>query len=167
MENYTPSALDRNSHKYWMELALREAAKAMELSEVPIGALIVFENRIIGRGFNSREHLQDPTAHAEILAITAAASHLESWRLTGCTLYVTLEPCPMCAGAILNARIPRLVFGADDLDYGACGGKVQLCSGQYLNHKVEILGGIEEDKCQGILDEFFRLQRQRHSQPEF
>lgn len=168
MENITPSALDRYSHQYWMELALREAAKAMELGEVPIGALVVYENRIIGRGFNSREHLQDPTAHAEILAITAAANHLNSWRLVECTLYVTLEPCPMCAGGILNARIPRLVFGADDLDYGACGGKLQLCSGQYLNHKVQILGGIEEARCQSMLKEFFRLKRQKGvDTPEF
>lgn len=164
MEGIPTSALNRFSHKYWMEMALREAVKAFETGEVPVGAIIVFENRIIGRGYNSREHLQDPTAHAEMLAITAAANHLESWRLTNCTLYVTLEPCPMCAGAILNARIPQLVFGADDLEYGACGGKTQLCSGQYLNHKVEIMGGIEEDKCQSLVDEFFRTQRLKHKQ---
>lgn len=157
----TPSALNQYSHKYWMALALREAERAFERGEIPVGAVVVQNNRIIGRGFNSKEHLHDPTAHAEVLAITAAASHLEDWRLADCTLYVTLEPCPMCAGAILNGRIPRVVFGADDLDYGACGGKIQLCSGKYLNHKVELLGGIEEGKCQALLDEFFRLQRQK------
>lgn len=155
------SSLNQHSHKHWMSLALREAERALQRGEVPVGAVVVHNNRVIGRGYNSKEHLQDPTAHAEILAITAAAGSLEDWRLMDCTLYVTLEPCPMCAGAILNARIPRVIFGADDLDYGACGGKLQLCSGKYLNHKVELLGGIEEGKCQVLLDEFFRIQRQR------
>ncbi len=144
-----------------MELALREAVTAFKAGEIPVGAIVVHKNHIIGRGCNSREHLQDPTAHAEILAITAAANYLESWRLEECTLYVTLEPCPMCAGAILNARLPRLVFGADDPEYGACGGKTQLCSGEYLNHKVEIFGGIEETRCQSLLNEFFQRQRQK------
>lgn len=153
------SLLDKNSHVHWMELAFREAEKAYENQEVPVGAIVVLDNMVIGRGYNQREMLKDPTAHAEILAITAAANHVEDWRLKGATLYVTLEPCPMCAGAILNARIPKVVFGADDLDHGGCGGAVQLCTGKLLNHKVEILGGILEEKCQGILNSFFRETR--------
>ena len=127
------------SHQYWMEFAFREAEKAYKLNEIPIGAVIVHNNKIIGKGFNQRERLNDPTAHAEMIAITAASNYLESWRLNECTLYVTLEPCPMCTGAILNARIPNVVFGADDDNYGACGGKTQLCSGGYLNHKVTFM----------------------------
>ncbi|MCF7824353.1 MAG: tRNA adenosine(34) deaminase TadA [Candidatus Marinimicrobia bacterium] len=142
-----------------MEEAFREAEKAYHENEVPVGAIIVYKNRIIGRGHNQRETLKDPTAHAEILAITAAANYLEDWRLRDTILYVTLEPCPMCAGAILNARIPQVVFGADDLEHGACGGATQLCSGNFLNHKVDIFGGILENKCKGILDSFFSKTR--------
>lgn len=158
MEN---SILNQDSHAYWMSEAFKEAEKAFRQGEIPVGAVVVHEGRIIGRGYNQRENLADPTAHAEILAITAAAIHLEDWRLTDTTLYVTLEPCPMCAGAILNARIHRLVFGADDHDHGACGGAIQLCTGKYLNHKVEIIGGIMEDRCQSILASFFREQRDK------
>ena len=143
-----------------MEQAFREAEKAFISKEIPVGAVIVLDNQIIGRGHNQRETLKDPTAHAEVLAITAAANHIEDWRLSKATLYVTLEPCPMCAGAILNARIPKVVFGADDHDHGACGGAVQLCSGKFLNHKVEIIGGILELRCKGILDSFFNEARQ-------
>lgn len=154
------SLLSNDSHKHWMEQAFREAEKAFAAKEVPVGAVVVLNNQIIGRGYNQRETLKDPTAHAEILAITAAANHIEDWRLKDATLYVTLEPCPMCAGAILNARIQRVVFGADDLEHGGCGGSVQLCSGKFLNHKVEIIGGILERKCQGILTSFFAESRQ-------
>ncbi|MCF7807259.1 MAG: tRNA adenosine(34) deaminase TadA [Candidatus Marinimicrobia bacterium] len=148
-----------DSHSYWMEEAFREAEKAYHKGEIPVGALVVLNNQVIGRGHNQREALNDPTAHAEVLAITAAANHVEDWRLTDTTLYVTLEPCPMCAGAILNARVPRVVFGADDLDHGACGGATQLCTGKFLNHKVDIIGGILEAKCKGILDSFFKNKR--------
>lgn len=153
------SLLNTDSHTHWMEQAFREAEKAFAHKEVPVGAVVVLNNQIIGRAYNQREALKDPTAHAEVLAITAAANHLEDWRLTDATLYVTLEPCPMCTGAILNARIPRVVFGVDDLEHGGCGGAVQLCSGKYLNHKVEIIGGILESRCKGILDSFFAEQR--------
>ncbi len=153
------SILNTDSHSHWMEQAFKEAEKAYRAKEIPVGAVVVMNNQIIGRGYNQREALKDPTAHAEILAITAAANHMEDWRLTDVTLYVTLEPCPMCTGAILNARIPRIVFGADDLDHGACGGAVQLCSGNFLNHKAEVIGGILEHKCKSILDSFFQVSR--------
>ena len=155
------SLLNTDSHTHWMSEAFREAEKAYARKEVPVGAVVVHNHHIIGRGYNQREALNDPTAHAEIIAITAAANYLEDWRLKDTTLYVTLEPCPMCAGAILNARIPKIVFGVDDHDHGGCGGAVQLCSGQYLNHKVEIMGGILEEKCKGILDSFFRESRSK------
>lgn len=154
------SLLNNDSHVYWMEQAFREAEKAFAVKEIPVGAVVVLNQQIIGRGHNQRESLKDPTAHAEMLAITAAANYVEDWRLTDATLYVTLEPCPMCAGAILNARIPRVVFGADDHDHGGCGGAIQLCSGEYLNHKVEIIGGILEARCKGILDSFFKESRE-------
>ncbi len=157
MDQYTQgiSLLHTDSHAHWMEQAFKEAEKAFNQKEVPVGAVVVLDNQIIGKGYNQRESLNDPTAHAEILAITAAANHIEDWRLEDATIYVTLEPCPMCAGAILNARIPKAVFGADDYDHGGCGGAVQLCSGNFLNHKVEIIGGILEHRCKGILDSFF------------
>ena len=153
------SLLNNDSHAYWMEQAFREAEKAFARKEVPVGAIVVLNKQIIGKGYNQRESLNDPTAHAEILAITAAANHIGDWRLKDATIYVTLEPCPMCAGAILNARIPRVVFGADDHEHGGCGGAVQLCSGKFLNHKVDIIGGILENKCKGILDSFFAATR--------
>ncbi len=138
-----------------MEYALREAEQAYRRKEVPIGAVIIAENRIIGRGYNQIESLQDPTAHAEMIAITAAATHEGSRRLEGCTLYVTLEPCAMCAGAIVLARIPTLVFGAFDPKAGACGTMYNLVQDQRLNHRVEIVAGVYEDRCGAILKEFF------------
>jgi len=139
----------------WMESALREAEQAFQRKEVPIGAVIVKEGRIIGKGYNQTETLQDPTAHAEIIAITAAASWLGSRRLEECTLYVTLEPCAMCAGAIVQARIPRLVFGAPDPKAGACGTLYNLVQDQRLNHRVILLPGILEARSSAMLSEFF------------
>ncbi len=143
----------------WMESALREAEQASHRKEVPIGAVIVHDGRIIGKGYNQIETLQDPTAHAEMIAITAAASWLGSRRLEECTLYVTLEPCTMCAGAIVAARIPRLVFGAHDPKAGACGTLYNLVQETRLNHRVELLSGVLESRCSALLSEFFHKVR--------
>ncbi len=143
----------------WMESAIKEAEQAYKRKEVPIGAVVVHEGRIIGRGYNQIESLQDPTAHAEIIAITAAATYLGSRRLEQCTMYVTLEPCAMCAGAIVLARIPRLVFGALDPKAGACGTLFNIVQDSRLNHRVEVLPGILEPRCGGLLAEFFKSVR--------
>lgn len=140
----------------WMESAVREAEQALKRKEVPIGAVVVHDGRIIGRGYNQIETLQDPTAHAEMIAITAAAAGLGSRRLDKCTLYVTLEPCPMCAGAIVLARIPRLVFGAYDPKAGACGTLFNIVQDGRLNHRVEMLGGVTAERCGALLSEFFQ-----------
>ena len=140
-----------SEHEKWMEQAFLEAEKAYSKKEVPVGAVVVFENKIIGRGHNLVEHLQDPTAHAEILAITAASNYLASWRLENTSIYVTLEPCPMCAGAIFLARIENLYYGAGDPRWGACGSKYDLL----VDQNVNVVGGILEGKCQSILKAFF------------
>lgn len=147
------------SHERWMELALKEAQLAYKRKEVPVGAIIVCEEKIIGKGYNQTETLQDPTAHAEMIAITAAATHLESWRLDNCTLYVTLEPCAMCAGAVVLARIPQLVFGAYDPKAGACISLYTITNDTRLNHRVNTLGGVLEDKCSSLLKDFFTVVR--------
>ena len=156
VEDVFPS---RKNHSAWMNEALRLAGKAYREGEIPVGAVIVQKNMIIGRGYNQRERLKDPTAHAEILAITAAAGTLENWRLTDCTLYVTKEPCPMCAGAIINSRMRLLVFGAYDEEKGCCGSLYQLCGDRRLDSKTAVKGGVEEEKCTAILQEFFQTKR--------
>jgi tRNA(adenine34) deaminase len=149
-----------HDHEYWMNQAFREAEIAYDEGEVPIGAIVVFENKIIGKGHNSIENLQDPTAHAEIIAITAAADHLGSRRLLNTKMYVTVEPCPMCAGAIVQARIPILVYGAADPKAGACGTLFNVVQDERLNHKVELISGILENKCSLIMSDFFRKLRE-------
>ena len=149
-----------HDHEYWMTQAFREAEKAYDQGEVPIGAVVVFENRIIGKGYNSIENLQDPTAHAEIIAITAAANHLDSRRLLDTALYVTIEPCSMCAGAIIQARIPLLVYGAADPKAGACGTLYNIVQDNRLNHNVKLVKGILETKCSLIMSDFFRKLRE-------
>ncbi len=144
-----------NRDEYWMNYAFKEAEKAFQQKEIPVGAVIVKDDMLIAKGHNQREMLKDPTAHAEILAITSAADSQESWRLNNCTLYVTLEPCPMCAGAILNARIPRVVFGAYDDEAGMCGSVDNLCDQNLLNHNAIVKGGVMEEKCESILKSFF------------
>jgi len=148
-----------NLDEIFLDMALREARKAAELGEVPVGAVVVRQGQVIGRGHNRTEGLQDPTAHAEILAITAAANHLGSWRLEDCTLYVTLEPCTMCGGAIVLARVPRLVFGAWDPKAGACGSVLDVVRRPELNHRVELTGGLREAECGDLLRAFFRERR--------
>lgn len=145
----------------FMRAALREAEQAAEEDEIPVGSVIVKDGRIIGRGHNQREKLNDPTAHAEMIALTAAAAHLGGWRLHDCTLYVTLEPCPMCAGALLQARISRLVFGTPDPKAGACGTLYSLHDDPRLNHRVATTAGVLADACRDQLAEFFRQVRKR------
>jgi tRNA(adenine34) deaminase len=142
-------------HEQWMKAALREAQRAFDADEVPVGAVIVFERKIIGCGYNQIEQLKDPTAHAEMIAITAASNHLQSRRLEKCTLYVTLEPCPMCAGAIVLARIPTLVFGVFDPKAGACGTLYNITEDKRLNHTVHVVGGVCDRESEALLKSFF------------
>jgi tRNA(adenine34) deaminase len=142
-----------------MELALREARQALAENEVPVGAVIVHSQRVIASAHNQREQLRDPTAHAEMIAITQAAESLRSWRLDQCTLYVTLEPCPMCAGAILQARLPRVVYGAADPKAGAVATLYQLLTDPRLNHRCEITAGVLAESCGQLLTAFFQAQR--------
>lgn len=149
----------RLDHEYFMELALREAEVALSENEVPVGAVIAWQGQIIAAAHNQREQLRDPTAHAEMIAITQAANHLGSWRLEGCVLYVTLEPCPMCAGAIVQARIPTVVFGADDPKAGAVRSLYRLLEDQRLNHRCNVISGVLAERCSAILRRFFAEQR--------
>ncbi|MCE5303073.1 MAG: tRNA adenosine(34) deaminase TadA [Planctomycetaceae bacterium] len=146
-------------HQRFMEMALEEARAAMAEDEVPIGAVVVHEGRVIARAHNQREQLRDPTAHAEMIAITQAAIARASWRLDDCTLYVTLEPCPMCAGAIVQARIPRVVYGATDPKAGAVDTLYRLLDDSRLNHRAETIAGVLAEPCSQILSQFFQAQR--------
>ena len=146
-------------HRRWMQLALREAERAFEQGEVPVGAVVVKGGQLLGRGHNRVEQLKDPTAHAEILAVTAACEALGSKFLDGCTLYVTLEPCPMCAGALVWARLSRLVFGAFDEKAGAAGTLYNIPEDGRLNHRVEVVSGVEEEAAAELLRQFFRTRR--------
>ena len=142
-----------------MNEALRLAGKAYREGEIPVGAVIVQKNKIIGRGYNQRERLKDPTAHAEMIAITAAANTRGDWRLNDSVLYVTKEPCPMCAGAIVNSRMKMVVFGCYDEQEGCCGSLYQLCGDPRFKTTVAVKGGILENKCLGLLQEFFQSKR--------
>jgi tRNA(adenine34) deaminase len=142
-----------------MQLALRQAALGPPIGEIPVGAVLVYKDEVLAVGHNRREVSQDPTAHAEMIVIRKAAERLQSWRLTETTLYVTLEPCPMCTGAIVQSRIPRLVFGAWDPKAGACGSIFDIPAERRLNHRVEVLGGILEQESQALLREFFHQLR--------
>ena len=146
-------------HSQHMEMALQEAVKAFQVDEVPIGAVVIQNNTVIGRGYNQRETLKDPTAHAEMIAITAAANTKGDWRLNDCVLYVTKEPCSMCAGAILNSRLKMVVFGCYDEQEGCCGSLYQLCGDPRFSTTVAVKGGILEKKCLGLIQEFFQLKR--------
>tara|TARA_B110000014_G_scaffold243850_1_gene214540 strand:+ start:74 stop:517 length:444 start_codon:yes stop_codon:yes gene_type:complete len=142
-----------------MRQALDQARAAFEEDEVPVGAVVVHEERAIAQAHNQRETLNDPTAHAEMIAITQAAEALGSWRLTDCTLYVTLEPCPMCAGAIVQARLPTVLFGAADPKGGGCQSLYAITNDERLNHRSVVIGGVLEHECSTILSEFFQQQR--------
>ena len=142
-----------------MSEAFKLSEKAFSNDEVPVGAVVVCFDRIIGKGYNQCETLNDATAHAEILAITAASNTLDDWRLNECTLYVTKEPCTMCAGAIINSRLKRLVFGAYDDKKGACGSLYQICGDKRLDSDTIVQGGVMEDQCVSIIKEFFSLKR--------
>jgi tRNA(adenine34) deaminase len=143
----------------WMQEALDEAARAFEAAEVPVGAVVVFDGRVVGRGGNRKESERDPTAHAEMIAIRQASAKLDRWRLWGCTLYVTLEPCPMCIGAMLSARIDRLVFGCRDPKAGAVLSLFELAADSRLNHLIEVREGIGAERAAELLRSFFRLRR--------
>jgi len=145
----------------WMKLALKEAERAFDLGEVPIGAVVVRNRDIVGRGHNLVERLKDPTAHAEIIAITAACETLGSKFLDGCTLYVTLEPCPMCAGAIVWSRVDRLVFGAFDEKAGAASTLYNIPQDPRLNHRVDVVSGVEADRAAGLMQAFFQQRRHK------
>ena len=153
------NALEPKDDAHYMRAALREARRAVDDDEVPVGAVIVHEGRILGRAHNQRERLSDPTAHAEMIAITQAAEARRSWRLDGCTLYVTLEPCPMCAGAILQARIPTVVYGATDPKAGAVHTLYRLLDDERMNHCCQIVSGVLAEPCGEILTRFFQEQR--------
>ena len=140
--------------KIYMKEAIRIAKTSTY--EVPVGAVVVYKGEIIGRGYNQRETLKDPTAHAEIMAIKEASRKLGGWRLIDCTLYVTLEPCSMCAGAIVNSRIPRLVIGAMDKRFGCCGSIDNIVDSPKFNHRVEVTYGVLEEECASLLKEFFK-----------
>jgi len=159
--NFPPvePVLNVHNDSYFMGAALGEAQSALQEGEVPVGAVIVHQNRIIARAHNQRERLNDPTAHAEMIALTQAAAFLESWRLDGCTMYVTLEPCPMCAGALVLARIDRLVYGPADPKSGGCKSLYQIASDERLNHRVEIVSGFMIEPCRQILQDFFAQRR--------
>ncbi|MDR2172228.1 MAG: tRNA adenosine(34) deaminase TadA [Planctomycetaceae bacterium] len=148
-----------HDHQYFMRYAIAEAQAAAEEGEVPVGAIIVHNNQIIAAAHNQREQLKDPTAHAEMIAITQATESFNSWRLENCTIYVTLEPCPMCAGAILQARINTVVYGTNDPKSGAVNSLFNLLNDQRLNHRCNVVAGILAEQCGTILTEFFKTKR--------
>ena len=151
--------IDLQSDQYFMGEALRLATRAYEAEETPVGAVVVREGRILARAFNQVELLKDATAHAEMLALTQAEEAVGDWRLTDCTLYVTKEPCPMCAGAVVHTRLARVVFGASDPKGGAAGGAMNLLQFPTLNHRCEITSGLRLEECRALLQSFFAEQR--------
>ena len=156
---HTPHALDADQH--FMALALRQAERAYAAGEVPVGAVVVREGRVIAKGYNQVELLKDATAHAEMLAITSAEAAVDDWRLTDCELYVTKEPCPMCAGAIVHVRLARVIFGCSDIKGGAAGGGfINLLDQPTLNHRCLTTSGVLADACGDLIRAFFRERRQ-------
>ncbi|MCP4712292.1 MAG: nucleoside deaminase [Planctomycetes bacterium] len=155
----TSSPFDNQQHQRFMNAAINEARNAAAQDEVPIGAVIVYQNQIIARAHNQRETLSDPTAHAEMIALTQAAAFIGNWRLGGCTIYVTLEPCPMCAGALVLARVDRLVYGPNDPKAGACQSLYRITEDARLNHRLEVIAGFMEEPCRELLQVFFARKR--------
>jgi len=153
------SVLAGDPDERFMRMAIDAAEIAGENGDVPIGAVIVHKDRIIAKAYNQREQLQDPTAHAEIIALTQAAAALQNWHLNGCTMYVTLEPCPMCAGALVLARMDRLVYGCDDPKTGACKSLYNIVTDERLNHRLEVTSGVLQEQCRQQLQEFFAKRR--------
>lgn len=153
---------DSDADRRWMRAALRQAALAAAEGEVPVGAVVVHGGRVIARAHNRPIHLSDPTAHAEVLVLRRAARKLGNYRLAGCSLYVTIEPCAMCASAMIHARIERLVFGAHDAKAGAAGSALKVLNHPKLNHRVEVMSGILENECSDVLREFFRARRNKN-----
>ncbi|HEX9917495.1 MAG TPA: tRNA adenosine(34) deaminase TadA [candidate division Zixibacteria bacterium] len=156
--------MNQSEDQKWMRLALEEAMLAYKKDEIPIGAVIVHQGKVIGKGHNQTESLKDATAHAEILAIGSASDFLKSWRLENCSIYVTVEPCIMCAGAIVLSRIKRLVFGAYDMKNGACGSLYDIVSDKRLNHQAELTSGVLERECVEIVQNFFKKLRGKDGQ---
>lgn len=154
--------IDLVSDTYFMSQALRQAVRAMDADEVPIGAVITHQGRIIARAFNQVELLRDATAHAEILALTQAFGVMGDWRLTDCDVYVTKEPCPMCAGALVHARVRRVIFGCHDPKAGGAGGLINLLQHPSLNHRCQLTSGVLEEEAVALLKDFFRMKRLRN-----
>ncbi|MFS0725013.1 tRNA adenosine(34) deaminase TadA [Paenibacillus sp. 1P07SE] len=152
---------EQTNDEYWMREAIAEARKAEAIMEVPIGAIVVKDGEIIGRGYNLRETSHDPTAHAEMIAIREASHRLDAWRLLDCSLYVTLEPCPMCAGAIVQSRIARVIYGTPDPKAGCAGTLMNLLQDVRFNHTAELISGVHQEECAALLTQFFRRLRGR------
>jgi tRNA(adenine34) deaminase len=150
---------NKKEDEQYMRIAIEQAKIAEENGDVPIGAVIVYKNQIIAKAYNQREQLQDPTAHAEIIALTQAAAARQNWHLNGCTMYVTLEPCPMCAGALVLARMDSLVYGCDDPKTGACKSLYNIVTDGRLNHRLEVTSGVLQEQCREQLQGFFARRR--------
>ena len=156
--------MEQDNHLFFMEEAIKEAEKAAALGEVPIGAVVVCDGQIVGRGHNLRESNNDPTGHAEMIAIREAGKTLNNWRLADCTLYVTMEPCPMCCGAMINSRIHTVVYGANEPKFGSAGSQLNLVQFPGFNHNVHIVGPIMEERCSGLMKDFFASLRKKRQQ---
>lgn len=156
------SILNSDADKRFMQAAIRQAQIAKDNGDVPIGCVIVYEGQIIAKAYNQREQLNDPTAHAEIIGLTQAAEHIGNWRLHGCTIYVTLEPCPMCAGALVLGRLDRLVYGCGDPKTGAVKSLYNITTDDRLNHKLEVESGVLAEECSAMLSDFFAKRRQQN-----
>lgn len=153
------SLLHGDDHSRFMAEAIKEALAAAEADEVPVGAVVVYQGKIIARAHNQRQTLNDPTAHAEMIALTQAAEYRKDWRLSGCAIYVTLEPCPMCAGALVNARVDQLIYGPPDPKAGACGSLYNIVEDARLNHRLEVISDFLSEPCKLLLQEFFAKKR--------